>query len=81
MKKWWTLPNDLPVLNDVEKRRIEYITGGIPLLLRPLIGLGREGKHFKAVEPTFLNSPELQAVAKNVHTFMDSKYAKEMWDG
>ena len=75
MKKWWTLQNDLPMLEEGDKRRIEYITGGIPLLLRPLIGLGPD----KFNESTFLNFLELQAVTENVATFMEFRHTKE-WE-
>src|SRR5436305_12965318 len=40
MQHWWENYKDqLPTTTDEEKVRIEYLTGGVPLLLRPLLEL------------------------------------------
>jgi hypothetical protein len=64
MDKWYThFSYKLPTLSDQERQFVEYITGRIPLLLRPLF------KIKKFDEATFLRSPDLLKVNADVINF------------
>jgi hypothetical protein len=64
MDKWYThFSYKLPTLSDQERQFVEYITGRIPLLLRPLF------KIKKFDEATFLRSPDLLKVNTDVFNF------------
>jgi hypothetical protein len=77
MAEWWTIhqnDNRLPIMDEDEKSHIQYLTGNIPLLLRPL--LQYSGKEFKDIESMFLNSNELKNIVVGIHTFANRKRAE-----
>ncbi|RUS12847.1 hypothetical protein BC937DRAFT_86882, partial [Endogone sp. FLAS-F59071] len=70
MPKWWDLHEKLlPKLNDDDKKKVEDITGRIPLLLGALLMF--HGKDFKSVESDFLLN--LDYVNVQVENFADIK--------
>jgi hypothetical protein len=66
MKHWWSHYKErVPKFEScVERERVEYLTGRIPLLLRPLLKFN--GKDFSDVEDSFLEQPEIMAIEKNI---------------
>jgi len=74
MQAWWMIyKDDLPELNEDEKKTIENITGCVPLLLRALLGL--KGKDFAAILETLLDYPKLGEVTFQVEKFVKGKEA------
>jgi len=68
MSKWYDhYSSKLPRLSDQEKQIVEYITGRIPLLLRPLFDMN------KFNEEKFLLSPELRKVYMDVSRFFTNR--------
>ena len=69
MKQWWAhhLAN-LPIFeHTADKRRVEDLTGCVPLLLRPL--LKWNAQKFCDIEQDFLCHPDISAVGENVIAF------------
>jgi hypothetical protein len=72
MDNWWPhmFPKAVPFQPD-DKARIEYLTGCIPLLLRPLLQLFPKDKfkHVDQFEELMLTSRELLDVGGNIRSF------------
>jgi hypothetical protein len=59
---------------DLEKKRIEDLTGCIPLLLGPF--LGHSGKSLADLEPEIWHAPPLWDVTTRTNTFAEAMYQK-----
>jgi len=67
--KWWRVHHEaqVPTCDDVDKARVEDLTGCIPLLLRPLLRFG--GKSFCEVEQDLWAHADLAVIRDNVSKF------------
>ena len=71
MEQWWHHYKDkLPEFEDDEEIvEVKELTGGIPLLLRPLLRFSQH--RYRAVD--FWAYPEIAAVQRNIFDFSESK--------
>lgn len=65
----------MPIFKADDKARVEDLTGGIPLLLRPLLDFAE--KPFHEIEQEFWVHPDLVIVGKNVSEFASEKKKNE----
>jgi len=67
---WWeNYQAHLPDLTDDDKKRIEDITGGIPLLLRALLSPDFKKLKFEKLLAEYLNTQELLQVTDQMEAF------------
>lgn len=76
MKQWWIhREKKVPTFKADDKARVEDLTGGIPLLLRPLLDFAE--KPFHEIEQKFWKNIALAAVGKHVRKFASEKQENE----
>ena len=76
MSAWWENHHaSLPELDSDTRRSIEYITGGIPLLLWPLLQF-KSGEEYDPAK--FLASKELVSVQRNIKSFYQKMFHRKL---
>jgi hypothetical protein len=74
MSAWWLRYEEkLPRLSSTQRVRIEYLTGSVPLLLRPLLRYSREIV-FETLEAELIQCDEWHTVSRNVAAYAENKH-------
>jgi hypothetical protein len=68
MSEWWLrFPSDFEAFDELDKQRIEDLTGCIPLLLEPF--LRHPGQNLDSLEPQIWDEDVLGSVGRAVFNF------------
>lgn len=76
MSQWWRRHRqDFQKFDEYSKKRVEDLTGRIPLLLVPFFG--HAGKTLQSLEPDIWEDPVLDNVVNNVRDFASKKRSEK----